>query len=843
MNEQVADLTNCDREPIHIPGSIQPHGAMLVVDAATGTVAFASTNCAEFMGRTAETVVGCLLRDTIGSDVAHQVSNAAAKAGYGHVAAVVLDVALGARRCDVTIHKHNDFVFLELEPAARVGDTETALSMTQALMRRIGGDTEIDGLVKSVAKLVRALLGYDRVMVYQFLHNGAGRVVAEAKAANQHSFLGQHFPFADIPVQARELYRRNWTRLVGDASSQPVVLHPALRADQQPVDMSYSHLRSVSPIHCEYLRNMGIASSMSISVVVGENLWGLVVCHHDTPKVLSIPLRVATELFAQYFSLQIAAAESRKVQRAAAYARRRLDAVMNSMDSHEAIEDALHARIKEFATLIPCDGAGVWSKGRWTSSGIVPAATDLPQILDIVRTEARLRIWETQQMGGLVVSPSIGGDVAGLLAIPVSMKKDIYLLLFRNEEAHDIEWAGDPAKREISSVHGNRLTPRTSFELWRQEVRGRSLPWTEDNTTVAEALRSYLRDFVAGQMEEADDLRSAADRQRELFNAELNHRNKNVLALVKSIARQTGIHATNIEDFAISFEGRLNALSYAHDMSFHGHDGGELRALIEAEANMHRFEQLPKRFKFDGPTIGLSQHAFSVFALLFHEMITNAAKFGALSSSEGLLEISWELLESGDCLIRWVETGGPTVAPPRRKGFGTTLIDRIVVSDLGGDADLSYMPLGLRAQFLVPARHLHVVAPPPRQEAPRTPDPRPLEGLSILLVEDQALIAMDIEEMLNDIGAREVVTYATLPDAFEVLAASNPDIAVLDFNLGSETSEPIATALAARNIPFIFSTGYREGTGIPGQFADVVVVRKPTSLQALTDAMHRALKK
>jgi CheY-like chemotaxis protein len=278
-------------------------------------------------------------------------------------------------------------------------------------------------------------------------------------------------------------------------------------------------------------------------------------------------------------------------------------------------------------------------------------------------------------------------------------------------------------------------------------------------------------------------------------------------------------------------------------MSFHGHDGGELRALIEAEANMHRFEQLPKRFKFDGPTIGLSQHAFSVFALLFHEMTTNAAKFGALSASEGLLEITWELLESGDCLIRWVETGGPTVAPPSRKGFGTTLIDRIVVSDLGGNADLHYMPTGLRAEFLVLARHLHVVAPPPPQEVAKTPDPRPLEGLNILLVEDQALIAMDIEEMLNDIGAKEVVTSAWLSDALRVLEASTPDIAVLDFNLGPETSEAIATALAARKIPFIFSTGYREGTGIPDRFSDVVVVRKPTSLQGLTDALRTALGK
>jgi light-regulated signal transduction histidine kinase (bacteriophytochrome) len=586
-----------------------------------------------------------------------------AKGGYGHVAGVALDVTIGGHSTDITIHKYKNRIFVEFERASSVGDTEIALSLTQALMRRIDDDNEVTDLVRSVVNLVRALLGYDRVMVYQFLHNGAGRVVAESKAAGQASFLHQHFPHGDIPLQARELYRRNWTRLIGKVSSESVPLLPNLAEDETPIDMSYAHLRSVSPVHVEYLKNMGVSASMSISVVVGSELWGLIVCHHGTPKTLSIPLRVATELFAQYFSLQIAAAESRQVQRAASYAKRRLDAIVTAIGSSQPLEEILHQRLRELSTLVACDGVGVWSRGRWTTLGAAPPAQEIPLLLDAIRSEARTAIWANQALKAFFPQSSFGGNVAGVLAIPVSVSREICIFLFRSEEAHEIEWAGEPKEDKVSGRSGRELTPRASFETWREQVRGKSLPWTDDNRAVAEAVRNYLREILTGELEEAEEQRNRTERQRELLNAELNHRNKNVLALVKSIAKQTGIHATNIDEFSASFEGRLNALAYAHDMTFAGHDGGELRALIDAEAGMHRFQQLPERFHIDGPAIALSEHASGIFALLLHEMMTNAAKFGSLSASGGVLKILWSLVENGDCVLVWQEIGGPRRYP------------------------------------------------------------------------------------------------------------------------------------------------------------------------------------
>lgn len=836
------DLTNCDREPIHIPGSIQPHGAMLVVDPATGLISYNSANIGDYIVG-AETVVGRDLSDVFGSDVAHQIGNAAARAGAGHVAGVVLNVAVGNgnRFADITIHRYDDRTFLELEEPASGNDTEIALGLTQSLVRRIDRENEVDDLVASVARLVRAMLGYDRVMVYRFLHNGAGRVVAEAKASGLQSFLGQHFPFSDIPVQARRLYLQNWIRVIGDVSFQPVPLTPGLQPGEAPIDMSHAHLRSVSPIHCEYLQNMGVASSMSISIVVNGELWGLIACHHDTPKMLSIPLRVATELFAQYFSLQIGAAENRRQHLAANHARRRLDAIIATIDPNETVETTLKKRLREFSSLVACDGAGLWVDGEWTATGAVPTAENVDALMAFINATAASNIWETQDLSSHLPAGHYGRRVAGLMAIPISASANNYLILFRSEEAHEIEWAGEPKKQVVHDQRGERLSPRGSFETWREDVRNRSLPWTKDDVAVAEAIRNYVRDILLRHNDATEEQRAKTEDQRRLLNAELNHRVKNILALVKSIAAQTGSNATSVDEFASSFEGRLRALSYAHDQSFAGKDGGELRALIEAEAAMHRFQQLPDRFTIGGPSVGLSERAFGVFALLLHEMMTNAAKYGSLSVPAGRLAVNWMLLGNGDCRIEWIESGGPEVSKPKRKGFGSTLIDKTVSFDLGGEADLDFDPKGLRAHFIIPAHHLHAVEETESEVILDDVEHQPLAGLMVLLVEDQALIAMDTEEILRDLGASDVTSRPNVALALEALRDSQPDCAVLDLNLGRETSEAIAIELGARGIPFIFATGYRDSVSIPSGFASVPVVRKPVSQDMLARQLTIAL--
>lgn len=839
------DLTNCDREPIHIPGTIQPHGAMVVVDDETNLVSFISANISEYLGDTNRDYNGAELADVVGSGVAHNVANAVAKAGVGQIAGVVLKAELGESgiTADITVHRYDGRTFLEFEHPASLEDTEVALHLTQSLMRRVDAQKDFDGLFKTTARLIRAMLGYDRVMVYRFLHNCAGRVVAEAKDPSLDSFLGQHFPVSDIPVQARRLYVRNWVRVIGDASFVPVPLQPSIADGEAPVDLSFAHLRSVSPIHCEYLQNMGVAASMSISIVVDGELWGLIACHHNTPKWLSIPLRVATEMFAQYFSLHVATIENRAQKAAALSTRARLDAIIAGVDAADPVELTLQTRLREFSSLIASDGAGLWSRGEWASFGVAPAEAEIPVLMELVADKAGRNIWDTQDLRAETGDHSTyGSRVAGMLAIPISVSAQDFLVFFRSEEAHQIEWAGEPLKKAEQTETGERLTPRGSFETWREDVRHKSVPWTDADLVVAEAIRSYVRDVMLSHNDATEEQREKTEEQRKLLNSELNHRVKNILALVKSIATQTGANSLSVDDYARSFEGRLRALSYAHDQSFAGADGGELRGLIEAEAGMHRFAQMPDRITIGGNPVGLTERAFGVFALLLHEMMTNSAKYGSLSVPSGRLDISWAMSAEGDCELSWIESGGPEVVPPTRRGFGSNLIEKTIAHDLGGTVDIDYAPDGLRARIIVPGKHLHAVSVRDKiREPDQLVDERFLAGLRILLVEDQALIAMDTEELLRTMGASEVIVAADVEAALDQIAETVPSCAVLDLNLGSTSSEDVAAELERRKVPYVFATGYRDSVSIPERFSSVPVVRKPVAMNVLALALQRAI--
>jgi light-regulated signal transduction histidine kinase (bacteriophytochrome)/CheY-like chemotaxis protein len=829
MGAPTVDLTNCDREPIHTPGSIQPHGAMLVCDPASFEILFASENTESLIGHSNASPVGLELGAFLGAKAGHDIRNALAKAGHSEIAGVVLGVPLehGAEPVDVTIHRHDGRLFVELERSSDKGKSaQDALDLTQGLIRRIGLETTVDRIAASGAKLIRAMLGYDRVMVYQFLHNGAGRVIAEAKRSSLSGFIGQHFPASDIPYQARRLYLLNSIRMIGDVNYEPIPLRPGLAAGGAPIDMSFAQLRSVSPIHCEYLRNMGVSASMSISIVVSGELWGLISCHHDSPKVVPIPLRIGADLFGQYFSLQISIAQHRAQVLASTTARERLDKIVAGLRVDGSLMASLQAHMDDFATLMDCDGIGLWVDGEWSASGTAPPQDAVPDLLRFIAAEAKAAIWQTQEIGAHLPLNRVGHAVAGVLAVPLSWSPRDYLLFFRNEESHNIEWAGAPIKTVVGTPQGERLTPRGSFQTWLQDVKGRSKPWTGPEVAVAEAIRTYLRDIVLRHNELTAEERALAEHRRRVLNDELNHRVKNIIALVKSIALQTGAHASSVADYSASLEGRLRALAYAHDQSLGG-GSGDLSTLVEAEASLHRYGSSPDRVVATGPRVRLDDRTFGVLALVIHEMMTNAAKYGALSTPTGRLALDWDLNPAGDCEIIWQETGGPTVSAPTRDGFGTKLIESTVAYDLGGSAEVEYAPSGVRARFVIPAVHVGT-GPRPTPVAGPTEVARPsLAGRTVLVVEDQALIAMDTEATLRKLGASDVRLAPSVEEALALIDSVVPDLAVLDFNLGAGDSAVVADRLLERTIPFVFATGYGDGVTVPGRFQGIPVVRKP----------------
>ena len=593
---------------------------------------------------------------------------------------------------------------------------------------------------------------------------------------------------------------------------------------------------------------MGVAASMSISVIVGGELWGLIACHHYSPRVLSTTRRVAAEIFGDFFSLHLEALKQKRKLDAASRARRSLDRVLQLASHQSDIADVLRDNLAAFDEIMSSDGSGLWINGNWHPHGIVPPASAIPALARFVSSVSDGRIWATHALSQrLSGAADYSANVSGLLAIPLSQRPRDYLFFFRREVIQTLNWAGNPEKSYETGPLGDRLTPRKSFAIWKEAVRNQAEPWSDADREIAEAARAALVEILLRHNEIVADERSRADVRQRMLNEELNHRVKNILAVIKSLVGHPTQEGRDLADYVASLKGRIQALALAHDQIARGGDGGSLRELLEADLTPYR--DRVSAIGLDGPELWLDSRAFSVMALVLHELSTNAAKYGALSSSAGRLDVTWQLTADGDCTLIWQESRGPKVSPPKREGFGTVLISRSVPYDLGGDSNVEYAASGVRARFMLPAKHVsRIDIRTEQKKAIQRSLPTQnfrsdlLSRVKILLVEDQMLIAMDLEAMLASGGATHTVTSGSTDDALRILKGFAPDVAVLDINLGVGTSLPVAEELLKRNIPFIFATGYGDQSWIPPALSATPVVRKPYDGDELMQAISRVLK-
>jgi light-regulated signal transduction histidine kinase (bacteriophytochrome)/CheY-like chemotaxis protein len=832
-------LTNCDREPIHIPGSIQPQGCLLACDISFTVIRRHSKNIRDFLSTELAEINGATVEDVLGADAAHSIRNALMHWPHATRPALLTSLQIGSAQFDLAAHRHKGETIIEIE---RSDQTESArpLHLSRTLIARLKELGASNAMMDQTPRLVRSLLDYDRVMIYRFSYDGAGQVVAESKRPDLESFLGQYFPASDIPRQARDLYLRNTIRLIADANAPRIPIEPERDPSGEPLDLSFSHLRSVSPIHCEYLRNMGVAASMSISIIVSGKLWGLIACHHYSPRTLGMAERIAAEMFGDYFSLNLEAMHQRERLEASLRARRTLDDILLEVSYRDDIASFLSDRVDTFAAILPCDGVGIWLNGTWHGHGSVPPKSAIPGLARFISTVSEGRVWTTHQLSTqLPPAADYAAHVSGVLAVPLSQMPRDYLFFFRKEVIETIQWAGDPNKSYESGPLGDRLTPRTSFAIWKQTVERQSIPWNTADRDSAEAARTALLEVLMRQNEILAAERRQADVRQKVLNDELNHRVKNILALIKSLISQSTSQDRTLEDYVGSLKGRIMALSFAHDQVVRSDGGGDLRDLLDAELGPYRGGL--RTVLLDGPSLSLDARAYSVMALVLHEMATNAAKYGALSADTGKLEVRWKVDSERDCELTWNESGGPAVVPPRHRGFGTVLVDRSIPYDLGGHSEIEFAPTGVQARFHIPGTFVSL-----RESAKRAARARvakegntALEGLKLLLVEDQLIIALEAEAVLSENGASTVSTAATSAEALRILAHDPPDLAILDVNLGIGSSIPVAYELVRRGIPFVFATGYGDSTQIPAELKNKIVVRKPYDGPTLLDALAK----
>jgi two-component system, chemotaxis family, sensor kinase Cph1 len=515
-------LTNCDREPIHIPGAIQAHGMLLTFAAADFIVLQISQNAAEFLGDRPAAFLGqplSKLMDASQLDIIQSCMNA----DFENVNPLRLSLQVNGNSTEFAgvLHRTDGVIVLELErpiPDRQAVNFFDFYKFVKTPIGRIQNTQTLAELSEQTVNAISTLTGFDRVMIYRFDESGAGHVIAEQKSDRTDSFLGLHYPASDIPKQAKALYRLNLLRIIPDAEYVPVPLSPPLNPiTGAPLDLSLSVLRSVSPLHTEYLQNMGVRASMSISILRDRQLWGLIACHHYTPKQLSYETRTICEFLGQVISFEVGAKADAEDLDYKLHLQTTQARLVNAIANCQTLRDGCTQHPDDLTALVGATGVVFCERHQFDCFGATPpeeAIADLVTWVD--RQMGEDAIYSTDTLVNDYPALAPHRDVAsGLLALRISRIQHTYLLWFRPEVIQTIDWGGEPTKPvEIDADNRLRLSPRKSFELWKETVKLKSLPWRTCEIEAALELRSRAIGIV---LQKADELA--------VLNAELERSN------------------------------------------------------------------------------------------------------------------------------------------------------------------------------------------------------------------------------------------------------------------------------------------------------------------------------
>ena len=575
MTADLADISNRDREPIHIPGSIQPHGAMLARKCRNLAIVHVAGHISRFFGD--RTMLGLPLTACIGATLGVR-----AGATTGTEPTFVGTMEAPLLSLDIIVHVSGKFLIVELEP--RYEPAKSSAELLGLLGRATGildRTSNLQSLCERSAIEFRNLTQYDRVMVYRFLEDGSGAVVAEDRRPGLHSFLNHRFPASDIPQQARALYVLNRIRVIPDASYAPAGLQPAWRSPE-PLDMSNCALRSVSPIHVQYLKNMHVAASASISIVIDGALWAHCLPQRDAENN---SLRRSRDLSnAQQYagSSHRNPRGRRNLPRAVETARRGRSSRRRRLSEGGLLEEGITQQLGHLAALLPASGFVLLRREKTFTSGICPAEPDIRQFVEWLSAGPARTVFSTDELTAhYPAAENFGNIAAGVMSVALSLEERWFLIWFRAEEIQVVNWAGNPHKA-IDLKPGETLNPRASFEEWREIVHGRSRRWTPEETEIVEKLRQDLTNVWQTQrLRELNQrlVQSLAEKdqlleQKQFLIGEVNHRAQNSLQLISNyLSRQArkSADATYAGTITEALR-RIGAVSLLHRRLYRGED-------------------------------------------------------------------------------------------------------------------------------------------------------------------------------------------------------------------------------------------------------------------------------
>ncbi|HEY8612584.1 MAG TPA: response regulator [Roseomonas sp.] len=880
----------CAQEPIHIPGAIQPHGVLLVADPSRGLAIVAASENAGLLadGIPSNTLLGLPVADVLGADFSTALRDQAAAGDLPGEAPWEIGLSLPGGAFEATSHAQDGMVLIELEPVAP-RDEEEALAAARALQRMIARLRAAGGRLQDLARVavqgIRQLTGYERVLIYHFDQDWHGQTLAEDKVADwEQSLDGLHFPASDIPAQARELYRRSLIRWVPSRDAVPVPLHKdpsweTPHAPDRPIDLSFSRLRSLAPVHLQYHRNMGVDGSMSLSILHEGRLWGLMVCHHRRPHRPSPGQRAAAAALTDAFALRVGGAEQFGAEEARRADSQRLAGLLAHMADAEDVTSALTAGSVTIASLFGCTGAAVVRDGVVEVLGAAPPASDVLRLAGWLRARGGEEIFHSEHLAADFPDWTHTVIASGVLAVFLGANRADLILWFRPEEPYLVSWGGNPHK--ALEPRDGSIMPRQSFERWVEERHGHARPWTSWELEIAATLRHAITEVVIrslGRIAELNDRLRQSQKMEAVgqLTGGIAHDFNNLLAgIVGSLEimrarvaqgrlgdldRYLGA-ATTSANRAAALTHRLLAFSRRQTLDPKPTDVNRLVASME---------ELIRR------TVGPSIHVEAVMSgglwathcdanQLENALLNLAINARDAMPDGGRLTIEAVNARLDDAYARQHHdvTPGQYVAvsvtdtgtgmPPevvarafdpffttkplgQGTGLGLSMVYGFAKQSNGYVRIYSEAGQGTTVRLYLPRSVEEATLDPERPEAgPLVPAP---EGGTVLVVDDEPVVRMLVGEVLRELGYGVVEASDGAQALKAIETMRRIDLMVTDVGLpGGMNGRQLADAMRERRpgLKVLFITGYAENAAIGNGFLGqgMQVMTKPFAMDVL----------